>query len=229
MKNFLKGQREILALLGYGVVIFCLVYFVILPLIGRMHDMNDQIQQESMRQESAQAHISQLPKIQKQYQALQSDGDLSDVLLDKNKAVVLIEKLEKLAESTNNKIAISVQDDASSQGVKKVQPKVAASTAKLLIDDLPKSNYLQMKITLTGDYNSVVAFIGMIEKFEYYTDITAIQINKYADSISASQAVSTSGMFGSVAINVPNKVPIKQNATDANMLTASLDTVFYTN
>lgn len=227
MKNFLNKQREVLAVLVYLAIIAGLVYLVILPILNRMGGMNDQIQQEAMKQESVKLHINELPRIQQQYQTLQKDGDLAGVLLDKNKAVILIERLEKLAESTNNKITIAVQDNTAGAQGKKMPAKGAAAPADTLVGSLPSADYLQLKITLTGDYNSVVRFVGLLEKFEYYGDITAVQITK--DSSLESQQTPGSGMFGStnqIAANDP-KVVAKQAGGGA--LTASLDTVFYTN
>jgi len=228
MKNFLNKQREITALLLYVTLIVCLVYFVILPLVGKINSISDQIQQAAMNQESVELHIRQLPKIQKQYQSLQGSGDLSNVLLDENKAVALIEKLEKLAENTNNKIKITVQERIAAP-TKKATTKVASLAPKTLVDDLPSPDYLKMKIALTGDYNSAVTFIDRLEKFEYYADIIGIQINKYDDTKESRQALSNSGVFGgpqqpAAVDNVP-----KAGDAGSNALTFSLDIVFYTN
>lgn len=226
MKNFLNKQREFVALFGYVLLIGGLVYLVILPLIGKIDEIADQIQQEDMKQESVQLHIQQLPKIQKQYQALQSSNDLAGVLLDENRAVVLIEKLEKLAETTNNKITITVQEKVEAP-VKKTT-KAAAQDSKTLMEDLPNANYLQMKINLIGGYDAVVDFIDQLEKFEYYADVVAIQIKKYDESTESKQSISNPGMFGGAPIVTSNgAVKLDKQATDA--LAASLDTVFYTN
>lgn len=225
MKNFFNKQREIIVLLVYAAIIAGLIYLVILPLFSRINGMNDQIQQESMKRESVKLHINELPKIQKQYQTLESSGDLESVLLDKNKAVVLIEKLEKLAEDTNNKITIAVQDNAPA---KKAPAKSAASSDDALVAGLPSPDYLQMKITLSGDYNSIVKFIGLLEKFEYYADITAVQINK-AETDAMAQSTSNVGMFGTAAASAASTVKKVSKVPASDTLTATLDTAFYTN
>ncbi len=219
MKNFLNKQREIIALLAYVMIIAGLIYLVILPLIARMGNMNDQIQQESLNQESVRLHIAQLPTIQKQYQTINEDGDLRGVLLDRNKAVTMIERLESLAEKTNNKISITIQDD---NNAKKTAVKGSAPTATSLVNDLPNTNYLQMKITLNGKYNSIVSFISLLESFEYYSDIISVTINRETPEMlsQSNPGVFDSGGFSS------NKVEAK---TMPDSLTASLDTVFYTN
>lgn len=223
MKNFLNKQREIIALLAYAAVIASLVYLVILPLLDRIRNTNDQIQQEAMKQESMKLHVEQLPKIQNQYETVVNNPDLASALLDRNKAVVLIEKLEKLAENTKNEITITVQENAS---VKKTSTKVAVSAAEALVADLPSSDYLQIKINLTGSYDSIVEFVARLERFEYYSDIVAIQISKEDEVAASVSNNSNNGMFGQSAVGSGEKVPVPSRS---DALTASLDTVFYTN
>jgi hypothetical protein len=215
-------------------VVAGLVYFVILPLLSKINGINDQIQQENMKQENVQLHIKELPKVQKQYETLQENGDLSNVLLDSNKAVVLIEMLEKLADETNNKIVITVQDKVPDKTPAK-KSATTTSTAKgksgtpaTIIDGLPSTDYLQIAVTLTGDYNSIFRFIDLLEKFEYYSDIIGIQISNDASSISSGQQTQNAGLFN-VVID-PTASPIANNVSEnqGGLLTASIDTVFYT-
>lgn len=225
MKNFLNKQREILLLLAYVFVVAGLIYFVILPLLARMNRINDQIQQESMQQESVKLHINELPGIRKQYETLQSGGDLSGVLLDKNRAVVLIEKLEKLAEGSNNEISIIAQDAVANVAAKKTAAKGAAALEGALVAGLPSPDYLQLKITLTGNYNSIVDFIDRLEKFEYYADIIAIQINN--EKALSTSSLSSVGMFGAAkAVEAKSGSSVTKGLAE-NALTASLDSVFY--
>jgi len=223
MKNFLNKQREIISLLAYAAIVASLVYLVILPLLVRIEDINNQIQEEAMNQESVRLHIEQLPRIQKQYETVINDVDLTNALLDKEKAVVLIEKLEKMAENTKNEITISVQESAPA---KKSSAKVVSPAAETLATGLPSQDYLQIKINLVGSYNSIVEFVARLEKFEYYSDIIAVQINKEDMSKELNRNTSNVGMF-SKPVLVGSEEISKSSANDS--LSASLDTVFYTN
>ncbi len=220
MKIFLNKQREILAILIYAGFIVGLIYLGVLPLVKKIADTNDKIQQENAQQEGIRTHINELPKIQKQYQDLQDKGDLMGVLLNKNKAVVLIERLEELASNTDNKITISIQDTAL---VKNIPAVKTADSTETLVSILPNPNYLQMKINLDGSYNSVIKFFSLLEKFEYYSDIIAIQINK------SDLAKPNGAMFSdsSGVLKTDNNVQIIPVVDDK--LSASLDVVFYTN
>lgn len=220
MNNFLRKQREIVAIIAYVAVIFLLVYFVVLLLIEKINEANYQIQEEGMKQEIARQHINDLPKIQKQYEELENSIDLTDVLLDENEAVALIERLEKTAKETENNIEIEVQ---AQNDQKKSPAKTKAGAEVLLVDELPTQDYLQLKITLDGRYDSIVDFVRKIENFEYYCDITEVQINR-SDDVSSARS-------GSEATN-PFSFSVKKDekdiAKDKNgPLSSSLIVVFY--
>lgn len=220
MKNFFQKQREAVAILAYVGIIFGLVYLVILPLMARIDGMNNQIQEEAMKREIVKQHIGELPKIQKQYEILQDGGDLNDVLLDKNKAVVLIERLEKMAEENGSTIAIEVQDASDSKKVDAVKG--------VLMSDLPSTDFLKFKITLSGKYASVVGFIESLESFEYYADITAIQIShaEIKNTTASSQGSMNVGSLNPFALGATTDTT-KTVKVESDLLTASLDTVFY--
>ena len=110
MKKIFQKQREIIIIFAYVGVVLALIYFIILPLLSKIEGVNNQIQEESMKQEIVKQQLGELPKIQQQYNTLQTNEGAIDVLLDKDKAVALIESLEKLAQDSGNKIEISVQN-----------------------------------------------------------------------------------------------------------------------
>jgi len=226
MKKFFQKQREVITILVYVCVIIALIYFVVLPLLARISSTRDQIQEEHMKQDIKQQQISELPKMEEQYNILQSNEKSVDVLLDKNDAVVLIEKLEKLAQDSNNEISISVQDVATQKNAT-VITNSETKTDNELVNDLPSTNYLQMKITLTGDYNTMMNFVHSLESSEYYCDIIAIQINQKEKT----NEVSDIGMKTLANPSNPNITKNTEETTDSNndnKIEASLDVVFYT-
>jgi hypothetical protein len=245
MKNFLNRQREKVAIFLYITLVASLIYFVVFPVLATITNLNNDIQEEMMKQENVNIHIGELPVVQKQYKALQENGDLSTILLDRNKAVILIEKIEKIAEKTNNKITISVDDkivnkadESTKNTTKKLSAKELAALEDSLVGNLPSTDYLQMKIVLTGDYKSIINFINILEKFEYYGDITEIKINTDVsnDKLSSSgQSIQGGGMFGSSIVQITDNVAPENNANkdnaiaDKGKLAATLQVVFYTN
>lgn len=225
MKDFFQKQREGITIFAYVGVVIGLVYFVILPLLGRVNGVQNQIQEENIKQEIKKQQINELPKMENQYNILSNSEKSIDVLLDKNDAVALIERLEKMADDSGDKISISIQDKivATEQKSVSASAKNKATTEDELIKNLPSTDYLQMKIIITGDYNAIVKFVRSLESFEYYCDIVAIQINKSDDNSNAANNGTLMNPFNST--NTNKKVAILSND---NKLEASLDVVFYT-
>lgn len=178
MKIFFKKYREIFAIASYLLLIVALVYVVIFPLIKKIETGKDRIQEEKIIQEINIKNIEDLPEKQNQYQILEKAG-LEDVLQDKDSAVDLIEKLEKLAADTNNQISIIAQDQSGTNQKNQVSSKNNKKTQEIsIVSELPIENYLQFRITLTGDYFSIRKFIGVLENFDYQGDLIGIQIKK---------------------------------------------------
>lgn len=226
MKKFFQQQRELIALLAYGLVIFAIVYFAIFPLMNKINEVNNQVQEETLNQEIVKKHIEELPRIQKQYDNLNSGPELTEVLLDNTRAVVLIEKLENLAQQSGNVINITVQEVAGTE-VKKSSAKLKAGDEVPISDELPNQSYLRLKIILSGKYDSIISFMGALEKFEYYGDIIGIQMTKDNEKNSAQ----SSGISMGAGISNPFSTSIKDFGAimknTENRLNASLDVAFY--
>lgn len=216
MNNFFKKQRETITIIAYICIVVVLVYFVILPLLLKIKGVNDQIQEGKMKQEIAGQQLEELPKIQQQYDMLQENEGSVNVLLDKDNAVIIIERLEKLAEDSGNKIEISIQNS-------QIQKNSAIATDKTatLINALPSTDYLQIQILLTGDYNKIVHFVDKLENIEYYSDIIGIKIRQSDPAANTGVA----DPFGSSSLTNSNKILDKVNPGD---LVSTLDVVFYT-
>ena len=137
MKNFFQKQREIVALFCYVLFVMAVVYGVIFPLISKINSVKDQIEQDAMQQQSDRQHLSELPKIRDQYETLEKNSSAVDLLLDKNNEVEVIESLEKLADSSGDKITISVKNIDTATSAVPVAKKAQATDDNALVDALP--------------------------------------------------------------------------------------------
>lgn len=207
MKKFLKKQREILAVLMYILLISGLIYVVVLPLLSKINNIKDKIQEEQIKQESSKKHLEELPKIKEEYQMIE-DVDLKQYLLDRGNEVSLIEKLEALAARSGDKISIAVQDDKN----KSVPAKAKKGQESSIVTDLSSDKYLQLRITLAGDFNSIGRFVKSLETFEYYSDIIGMQIR-------SNKSVTSNASPFSATKPEENK--------NSGELEAVLDSVFY--
>ncbi|EKD58247.1 MAG: hypothetical protein ACD_56C00165G0002 [uncultured bacterium] len=217
MKNFLKNQREALAIFCYIGLVALLFYVVIFPLIGGIDGVRDRIQEEQIKQESSRKQLNDLPKIQEQYATLQN-SNIDGILLDKDDAVILIEKLEQLASQSGNDISITVQEQTN-QKTTNTKAKKGAESAPII--ELPSANYLSLKIVLNGDLNTIGRFIKMLESFEYYCDVMDMQIKNMKEA-SASKSGTTN------PFDDKKNQSTNLSAITGNKLEASFGATFYT-
>lgn len=228
MNKFFKNQRENVAVVAFLLVLAILVYFIIIPLISRINRTSDEIEKSILQQEIAEKQLEKLPKMKEQYEYILAEEEKINVLFDRNNAVALIEKLERIAQDSGSSIEISVQETAAKASQLQVAKKnVENSAAKknaaaTIKDQLPSDTYLQMKILLIGEYKNVVSFIAALENFEYYCDIISIQVNEYEEE---KNQEANKNIFAPVegSAEIEPKDVIMQNK-----LEATLDTVFYT-
>lgn len=229
MKNFFQKQRELLAVIIYIGFILAVVYFIIIPLLSRINGVQDQIQEEKINQEIKEQSLTDLPKMQEQYENLQNNEKMVDVLFDRNRAVELIEKMEKLAQESGNEITISVQEkepvkDVPSKAKKKTNDTEEKEPASIM-ENLPSSEYMQMKLELKGEFNTAVNFIHKLENFEYYCDIVGIKMQQAEKS---DKKIFNNESFGSINKSpAENPVDLLENIHPNNILT-TIDVVFYT-
>ena len=229
MKKFFQKQRELLAVIIYIGFVVAIIYFIVMPLLSRINGVSDQIQEEKINQEIKKQSLSDLPKMQEQYENLQNNEKMVDVLFDRNRAVELIEKMEKLAQESGNEITISVQEkelvqDAPSKTKKKTNAGEETSPVSI-VEKLPSPEYMQMKLELKGEYNTAVNFIRKLENFEYYCDIIGIKMQEIEKGNNRN---SNTGSFGSINVSpVDNPENLSENVISNNIIT-TIDVVFYT-
>ena len=198
MKKFLKNQRELIALAIFLLVLAGIVQFAAFPLLAKITAIKDEIEAGNITQSVKKQRLDELPKMKQQYEQIKDEQKQLDVLLGKEQTMVLIEKLEKIAQDTNNTIAIIIQED-SAQG--KVDPVVA-----VLVDGLPSKDFLNLKISLTGDYDGVFKFISSLETLQYYCDIIGVNFSHQVES-SSNQTASVLNNSGALdPFNAPSSV-----------------------
>ncbi len=227
MKKFFKDQREYLAVAAFFVILGMLGYFVVLPLLKKIADIKNEIEEGYVIQDIKKQRLAELPKIRQQYLEIGNQQEKMNVLLVKENAVLVIERLEKLAQDTNNKIVISVQEGNSPKGV---FAEVAADKAATdLVNSLPSKNYLKLKVSLLGGYEDLLKFLSSLETLEYYSDIVGINISHATDSEMSSldKAVKNSDVLNPFSVSAIPSVKVLPKKVN-NTLATSLDVVFYT-
>jgi hypothetical protein len=152
---------------------------------------------------------------------IKSDEDKMNVSLNRESAVILIEKLEKVSEETGNEIKIELVeekvDNKNSGNLKKTDTKEADN----LISSLPSDNYIKMRIKLSGEYINLLDFIKKLENMEYYSDIIYIKATKEQEKVS-NQAPIASPFEGEDLINKE-----KTSIEEKSKISSILEAVFY--
>ena len=225
MNNFLKKYREGIAILIYAVLVGCVVYFVVMPLKAEITNRRDGLQEEISNKEGKQKKILEIPKIKDQYVTVKNESKDMDVLLKRDDAVILMERLEKLAEETGNEIKIGVLDNdpngkISAAAKSKVKSDKNKEPAKTIVDQIPTdTDLLEIKISLVGNFNDILKFIDRLANMEYYFDIIGIKIKKNDTKTTVESPLAVPDPFAAKQTG--------QKAADPNKLIGELDTVFY--
>jgi len=237
MKTFFKKQKELIAFVVYACIIGSIGYGVVRPLLVKINMRRDQIQEEIATQEDQKKQIAALPSIKQQYLSVKDRGDTLDVLLDTNDAVTLIEQVEQLAQNTNNTVKISIsQNDPDSREALIAQKEAAnqkqpGDTGGSIAGTLLSKKYLEMNITLGGQYNDVANFIKKLENMQYYSDIISIDLKQDAsvtNTAAQGSGIANANPFASQTGGQNNNTaPQAPPPSSGQKLIATLDAVFY--
>jgi len=180
MKNIWIKYKEYILVLIYMAILFILFYFVIKPMVGRIDYNANLIQEKITVQENFKRKLGMISINSEQAGVIEKDESKMEVFMSHDQEIKLIERIEKMAEETDNKISIEAVDD------KNINSNAKAKTASTKAreenkDDLKintgNNDYVKFRITVSGRYNNLVGFIKKIENMEYWSDITSLQIS----------------------------------------------------
>ena len=176
MKKFLTQHKTAAVIVIFLLVIVPLCVFGIVMLVGEIEQKAQKIQEETVAQENRTERLNNLPALRTQAETIRDNDQTLNVFLaqsDDDK-VNLAKKIEAIAADTENSIEITTDSDvgkASRQdGAEENAPRPFVSPAL--------DNYLALRITIEGDYNSVVAFIERLENIRYASDILSLSLTK---------------------------------------------------
>jgi hypothetical protein len=212
--KFLFKYKIIFASVAYLGVIWASFFFIISPLIGRVISEANKTQEDILDRESEKKRMEDLPKLKGQYEMVTSEENKIKISLTKDKAINLIKSLETLADKTGNKISIAIDEKTPVVVGKNSTDKNAKKTN--IVDDLPKLNYLKLKITLVGNYNDMVNFMTKLENLDYYSDVISISISQGEPLENSSER----DLFGKLNPQSAEKVK-------SNLLKSELAVLFY--
>lgn len=223
MNNFWKKHQEYLILFFYLAIVGALIWLVIKPLIGEINANADEVQKKIVEQENNKNKFKEMPKLKVQFENILIEEKKLCPLFKKDQAVELIEKIENIADETNNKINIEIIEGENKKKTNPSSVSKGKEEEKNLIANLPSKNYLEVKINLSGLYGDLVSFIEKIENIEYPSDITTISIFYSEEN---EFQIESNAPFKFDTIIKEDKL-LKKNNDSEMILKAILNIVFY--
>jgi hypothetical protein len=222
MKNFWRKQKQNILILGLPILIFAAVFLLIIPQKEKINKQAEDVQKMIADHEAREKKISELERMRQQYDLIKiNDGNMG-VLFSSDRVVEVIEKLEKIAQESENIIFIEIEDEAKKTAIKTTEKDKNEEILRPLSED-----YIKMNIRLEGSYRNLVEFINKIENADYYADISSVQTT-VKKPISAGQSSSFINPFTADINTDPEKKEekIKDERGDV-IVYSNIGVVFY--
>lgn len=212
MKDFLKTYKIKVIIGAYVAIVFAFLYFVCLPIVGRVNEKADGIQQKKIDGELNEKRLADVPAMEENYNRFKDNETSFAVVIEPNSEVELIKELEAMAAQTNNKIELKLQDI--------VDAKSAARQKGIegdIKNKLAYSSYLSMKIAIEGDYSSLLNFIHKLENYKKMVNVISVSSEKKE----LEDSVNNSNPFDMAA-------DAKKKSIGKDVINSILDVVVYT-
>ncbi|MCK9379178.1 MAG: hypothetical protein M0P97_03495 [Candidatus Moranbacteria bacterium] len=224
MKKFWKKQKQNVFIIGLPLIMVGFVFFLIIPQMKEIDLQINETQKVIANHDAREKKIAEIEKMRQQYALIDENKGNVGVLFSPDKIVEVIEKIEKMAEETDNEIAIEIDDKKNDVSVKKTEK---SKSDKILQPAL--ENYITVRIRLTGSYRNLVNFVNKVENFDYYADIFSIQITT-EEPANISQINSRINPFVG-GESSENKSEVKKITNDQGerIIFSNLELLFYEN
>lgn len=195
---------------GFVVIIAFACYFVVIPIRKNMEKNSEEAQSRIADREIYEKRISEISEMEKTLTVFQANESNLRVFLNKNNEVDFIRNVEAMAEETNNKITLKIEDKkdpiTKKEAVKKDE--------ELIKESLPRDKYLALQITLEGDYEAMLNFLNKLENMSFYVNVLSLDLNKSVVEKETNPFKSTNNPKGEVN-------------TQKEVLTSTLNVVAY--
>ncbi|MFA6184167.1 MAG: hypothetical protein WC682_03615 [Parcubacteria group bacterium] len=209
------------------VIWFCFLFFIIIPSIKSLEGNFDLVQMRLIDMKTNDEKLSKISLLRDNFSKVDSEKGNLDVIFSKDNIVGLVKELEAIAQETGNNVSISVNED-NQEIIEENKNKIDAKENELL-KELPTKSYFMIKISLVGDYNSLVKFVNKLNNIKYYNSVVSFNISSKKITIEdknnkndiSSGGISLMGSGGSSDVTLPEAEKEKL------VLSSDLDVIFY--
>jgi len=197
MKKIWENYKEVFILLAYAAFLIGLFVFIAKPLFSQIQEKRKYAEEKAVEKEITDKKIKELPQLKEKMAVIQQEEAKLNVFFSQENALPLIEKIETLAAETGNGIKIEIISEGGSS--KDDARKNKDKDKEAIMSNLPGANFIIVRLSLSGDFNSAARFIQKIENFDYFSDIISIKMSRIDRGDSRDRLKSGSGFFNSNA------------------------------
>jgi len=177
MKNFYLKHRILTVCFFFMVFVFLIVNYIGIPLIEKIVSQADYFQEDLLDLEIVKKRTEKIPQMEENKKEIDSQKEVLNVVLDGDE-VNFIERLEKIAQETENEIKLEIDDTFNSKDIAKETRKKKKEGEEGILEKVNYDNYFFIKINLTGSYENLINFIHIFENDQFYVNIFSINIQK---------------------------------------------------
>lgn len=161
--KFNLKNKIIATLTGFVLIIFCLIFFIVIPTMRDIKTMGGTIEEQMMDLEKKYIKGNSLRQLTENLKKIEPKLDLLDqIFINKNRELEFITTLEN--EANNNRVAQKINLNSPDTAEKQEFQK----------------NSLQL--LAQGDFNKLLKYLMDLESLSYYINIKLLEITPITDS-----------------------------------------------
>ncbi len=187
-------------------IISLIINFLGLPIIHRIENKSNQMQEKLVDQKVKQARLNQLPYMKNELMDYKNKNNALAVVFDSSNEVKFIEDIESMASKTGNLIKLRIEKPIDTSKIVKTKKD---NLTKNILASITYKKYFPMQINLRGNYNGLINFIYQLENSELYINVVSIDSKKQKvvqDSTQTNVNSSINGIFSLKSQPVQNDV-----------------------
>lgn len=211
--------------MAYTAIAMLILVFAVRPLIQKIEAKSEEVQKKIIDDEINLAKVAKLPEARSTSESFNQKKQNLDVIIDSDREVDFIEKMEALAEETDNKIELKITESYTDEQVSKNSQ---SGKDKKEPDDikskLPYNKYLVIQVNLTGNYGNLVNFVYKLENFDYYVNLISLSLNKGTQE---SEPGTSGDIFAPRSPSGASNNGEKNSSAEKGILKSTLEVVAY--
>jgi len=174
--NLFKKYESQIAIFLIFIGWVCLVWLWIFPAGKKLKEDFNFIEMKKIDNQLSEERLKKIPDLKNDFDKVSEKSDKLNVVFSESNILWLVEELERVAEATDNKISISVDEKENIKEVKKTSSKKEEDNEDKFLKTLPVDNFFVLNIVLQGKYDNMVEFVDKLDNLKYYNAIKSFDI-----------------------------------------------------